>query len=137
MKLSAVCSRSTPLLCVNACCLKCVGPGVVWWTRGCATSRTIPGSIPGGVTRFFIDISSSDRSMALGSTQPLMKMSTRNIPGGKGGRCVRLTSWNPLGHTGPVTGHLYLYFLEMCQMLSIPVITGFGTEWVNLRLVEG
>jgi hypothetical protein len=28
--------------------------------------------------------------MALGSTQPLVKMSTRNIPGGKGGRCVRV-----------------------------------------------
>jgi hypothetical protein len=28
--------------------------------------------------------------MVLGSTQPLVKMSTRNIPGGKGGRCVRL-----------------------------------------------
>ena len=28
--------------------------------------------------------------MALGSTQPLVKMSTRNIPRGKGGRCVRL-----------------------------------------------
>jgi hypothetical protein len=30
--------------------------------------------------------------MALGSTQLLVKMSTRNIPGGKGGRCVSLTS---------------------------------------------
>jgi hypothetical protein len=30
--------------------------------------------------------------MALGSIQSLMKMSTRNIPGGKGGRCVRLTN---------------------------------------------
>jgi hypothetical protein len=30
--------------------------------------------------------------MALGVTQPLVKMSTRNIPGGKGGRCVKLTS---------------------------------------------
>jgi len=30
--------------------------------------------------------------MALGSTQPRVKMSTNNIPGGKGGRCVRLTS---------------------------------------------
>ena len=30
--------------------------------------------------------------MALGSTQPLVKMSTRNIPGTKGGRCVRLTT---------------------------------------------
>jgi len=62
--------------------------------------------------------------MALGSTQPLVKMSTRYIPGSKGGRCVGLTtsppscaechqnlaaynSWNPLGHTGPVTGLLY------------------------------
>jgi len=51
--------------------------------------------------------------MALGSTQPLTEMSTRSIPGGKSGRCVRLTtyhhpvplsrnlgtltSWNPLG----------------------------------------
>ena len=33
--------------------------------------------------------------MALGSTQPLVKMSTRNIPGGKDGRCVRLTTSPP------------------------------------------
>jgi hypothetical protein len=33
--------------------------------------------------------------MALGSTQPLMKMSTRKIPGAKGGRCVRLTTSPP------------------------------------------
>jgi hypothetical protein len=32
------------------------------------------------------------RTIALGSTQPLVKMNTRNIPGGKGGRCVRLTT---------------------------------------------
>jgi len=30
--------------------------------------------------------------MAMGSTQPLTEMSTRSIPGGKGGRCVRLTT---------------------------------------------
>jgi hypothetical protein len=34
--------------------------------------------------------------MALGFTQPLVKMSTRNIPGGKGGQYVRLTSSPPL-----------------------------------------
>jgi len=33
--------------------------------------------------------------MALWSTQPLVKMSTRNIPGGKGGWCVRLTTSPP------------------------------------------
>jgi hypothetical protein len=63
--------------------------------------------------------------MALGSTQPLVKMSTRIIPGGKGGQCVRLTTSPPsraechemrqpkphgtLWHTGPVTGLLYLF----------------------------
>ena len=33
--------------------------------------------------------------MALGLTQLPVKMSTRNIPGGKGGRCVRLTTSPP------------------------------------------
>jgi hypothetical protein len=46
----------------------------------------VPGSIPGGVTGFFSDISPPNRTMAL------VKVSNRNIPGGKGGRCVRLTS---------------------------------------------
>ena len=41
--------------------------------------------------------------MAQGSTQPLVKMSTRNIPGGKGGRCVRLTTYH---HTLPLSGNL-------------------------------
>jgi len=63
--------------------------------------------------------------MTLESTQPLTETSTRSISGGKGGRCVRLTtyhhlvllsrniepltSWNPLGLSRPVTGLLYLY----------------------------
>jgi hypothetical protein len=51
----------------------------------------VPGSIPGGATGFFIYIFPSNCTIALGSTQPLVKMSTRNIPGGKGGGCVRLT----------------------------------------------
>jgi hypothetical protein len=33
--------------------------------------------------------------MALGSAQPPEKMSTKNIPEGKGGRCVRLTTSSP------------------------------------------
>ena len=55
----------------------------------------VPGLIPSGVTGFYSDIFPSDRTMALGSTQSLVKMSTRNIPGGKGGRCVRLTTSPP------------------------------------------
>ena len=61
----------------------------------CATGQTVPGSIPGGVTRIFIDILPSNRTMTLGSTQPLVKMGTRNIPGANGGRCVRLTTSAP------------------------------------------
>jgi len=33
--------------------------------------------------------------MALGSTQPLKEMSTRNVSWGKGGRCVELTTSAP------------------------------------------
>ena len=63
--------------------------------------------------------------MALGSTQPLTEISTRSISWGKCGRCVRLTtyhhpvplsrnlgtltSWNPLGPSGPVMELLYFY----------------------------
>ena len=51
--------------------------------------------ISGGVTGFFSDIFPSHRIMALGSTQPLVEMSDRNIPGGKGGRCLRLKTLPP------------------------------------------
>ena len=60
-----------------------------------AISRAVPGSIPGGVTGIFSDIFPSDHTMVLGSTQPLVKMSTRNIPGSKGDRCMRLTTSPP------------------------------------------
>jgi len=55
--------------------------------RRCATSPTVPGSIPGSVTGFFSEIFPSDSTMALVSIQQL--------PGGKGGRCVRLTTSPP------------------------------------------
>ena len=62
--------------------------------------------------------------MALGSTQPLTKWVPRTFPRGKGGRCVRLTtyqhpvplswnlgtltSWNRLGPSGAVTRQLMI-----------------------------
>ena len=55
---------------------------------------------PGVFTGFFSDVFPSDGTMALGSTQPLIKMSTRNIPGGKGRWCVRLTTYH---HTVPLS----------------------------------
>jgi hypothetical protein len=38
---------------------------------------------PNEVSRFFTLPNPSSRTMALGSTQPLTEMSTRNVPGGK------------------------------------------------------
>jgi hypothetical protein len=43
---------------------------------------------------FFSD-NPAGRTMALESTQPLTEMSTGIFPGGKGGRCVRLTTLPP------------------------------------------
>jgi hypothetical protein len=41
-------------------------------------------SLPDEVIGFFNGPNSSSHTMALGSTQPLTEMSTRNLPGGKG-----------------------------------------------------
>jgi hypothetical protein len=49
-----------------------------------ATSRKVAGSIPDEVIGFFNWPNPSSRTMALGSTQPLTEMSTKNLPGGKG-----------------------------------------------------
>jgi hypothetical protein len=61
------------------------------WARGSAvgwgayaTSRKVAGSTHDEVIWFFNWPNPSSRTMALGSTQPLPEMSTRNLPGGKG-----------------------------------------------------
>jgi hypothetical protein len=48
------------------------------WLRHCATNRKVAGSIPDGVTGIFQWLNPSGRFVALGSTQPLTEMSTRN-----------------------------------------------------------
>jgi hypothetical protein len=65
---------------------------VALWLRYCATNRKVASSIPDGVIGTFHWHNPSDRTMVLGSTQPLTEMSTRSLPGGKGGRCVGLTT---------------------------------------------
>jgi hypothetical protein len=54
------------------------------WLRHCATSRKVAGLIPDEVIECFSSPNPASRTMALGSTQPLTEMSTRNLPGGRG-----------------------------------------------------
>jgi len=62
-----------------------IGPRTVgdtrWrgWLRHCATSRKVAGLIPDGFTGNLHWRNHSGSTMALGSTQPLTEMSTRNI----------------------------------------------------------
>jgi hypothetical protein len=58
--------------------------GTQWrsWLRHCATSRKVTGSIPDGVIGIFYWHNPSGRTMALGLTQPLTEISTRNISWG-------------------------------------------------------
>jgi hypothetical protein len=93
--------------------------------RHCATNRNVAGSIPDGVTGSFHWHNRFGRIMALGSTQPLTEYQ-ESFLGGKGGRCVGLTtlpsscadclktlgastSWNSKGLSRSVMGLLYLY----------------------------
>jgi hypothetical protein len=55
------------------------GTAVAQWLRYCPKNQKVAGSIPDDVMEFFIDINHSDRTMALGSTQPLTEMSTSRI----------------------------------------------------------
>jgi len=78
------------------------------WLRCCATNMKFAGSIPNGVMGIFHWYNPSDRTMALGSTQPLTEMSTRSISRGKGGRRVRLTTLPPSCAVVMISGNLHL-----------------------------
>ena len=56
-----------------------LGTAVAQWLRCCVTNRKVAGSIPAGVSGFFIELDPSNRTVVLGSTQPLTEMITRSI----------------------------------------------------------
>jgi hypothetical protein len=79
------------------------------WLRHCATSRKIAGSIPDSVIGIFHWHNPSGRTMALGLTQPLTEMRTRNI------------SWevNPAGAYGWQPYHLHVPTVLKSKTLNL------------------
>jgi hypothetical protein len=94
--------------------------------RHYATSRNVAGSIPNGVGGIFHWHNPLGRIMALGSTQPLAGLSTRNISWGYRWLVCRAdnlttfmcqlsrnlgasTFWNPQGLSRPAMGLVYLF----------------------------
>jgi hypothetical protein len=54
------------------------------WLTSYATSRKVAGLIPDEVIGFFNWSDPSNRTLALGLTQPLTEISTKVLPGAKG-----------------------------------------------------
>ena len=78
------------------------GTAVAQRLRCCVTTWKVAGSIPAGVSVFFIDIKSFRSHYGPG----VNSASNRNVYqeyflGGKGGRCVRLTTYNHPGALWP------------------------------------
>ena len=104
------------------------------WLSHCTTSRKVAGSIPDGVTGIFHWHNPSGHTVALGLTQPLTGMSTRNISwgvkaaGAWGWQSYRLHvpivlksgSLNLLEPSGPV---------QACNGIALSFIQSVVTAW--------
>jgi hypothetical protein len=91
----------------------------------------------------------SGRTMALGSTQLLIEMSTRNISWGKDGQCLGLktlppscadcleilgasTSWNPQGLSRSLQGFIYVYTHSPGLQINMKMAAGDSSKILTL-----
>jgi len=86
---------------------------VAKWSRHCATSRKVPGSIPGAAGDFFPLASNSSMCPGVDSAS---KSEYQDNPGGKGGRCVWLTTYHL--HVTIVKKSGGLNLLEPCGLVQ-------------------
>ena len=104
-----------------------MGTAVAQWLRCCATNRKVAVSIPAGVNGFFIDIKSFRSRYGPG----VDSASNRNeyqeyLVGGKGGRCVRLTTSLPSCAVVMESGNLNLLEVsrpvQACNGTALPLL---------------
>jgi hypothetical protein len=96
----------------------------------------VPGSIPGGVTGFFVDIFPSDRTMALGLTQPLVKLVPGTFLGVKAAgawgwrpRHLRVPNVMKSGNLEPSGPHRACYGTVL-PLLPVPKVLVCWWQWV-------
>ena len=110
------------------------------WLRCCTTNRKVAASITYGVIGIFHWHNPSDRTMALGSTQPLTEMSTRRISWGKFGRCVRLTTLPPSCAVVMKSGDLNFMEpsgpLQTCNGTDLYEVKCSDVEWTGVIYVK-
>ena len=111
--------------------------GTQWrsWLRHCTTCWKVAGSIPVGVTGIFHRHNPSGHTTALGSTQPLKEMSTRNISWGV--KAAGAYGWQPYHlHVPTVLKSRSLILLETSR--PVQICNGISLSlyiWGNLRLL--
>jgi hypothetical protein len=94
------------------------------WLKHCATSQKVAGSILDGVIGIFHWHNPSGRTMALGSTQPLTEMSTRNISLGVKG--AGEYGWQPY--------HLHMPIVLKSGSLNLLEPSGPVQAWTGIAL---
>ena len=115
-----------------------INRGTQWRSRlrHSATSWKVAGSIPDGVIGIFHWHNPSDRTMALGSTQPLTEMSTRNISWGV--KAAGVYGWQP--YHFPVSIVMKCRSLKLlepsrpvqaCNGIALPMFS-----WMTSQLVK-
>ena len=110
--------------CVYVCIY--MGTAVAQWLRCCATNRKVAGSIPAGISGFFIVIKSfrSHYSPGVDSASNINECQEHFL-GGKGGRCVRLTTLPPSCAVVTKSGNLNFLEpsgpLQTCNRTDLPL----------------
>ena len=110
-----------------------LGTAVAQWLRCCATNRKVTGSISASVSGFFIDIKSfrSHYGPGVDSASNRNECQERFL-GGKGGRCIRLTTLQPSCAVVVKSGNLN--FLEPSGPLQVYNGNGWINAWITSPL---